>query len=269
MPESPIRLAVTGAAGRMGMRLVALASADPALKVVAALESAGHAKLGQDAGAVAGAGPAGVAISDELKVDADVMIDFTVPAASLAWLRRCQQGGVSMVIGTTGFDAAAERAIEQAGETLAILKAANMSVGVNVLLRVVGELARALGEDYDIEVVEAHHRFKKDAPSGTALALARAIAQATGRSIDRDLVHGRHGKEAMRKRGEIGVHALRLGDTVGEHEIHFGTLGETVKVSHSAHTRDTFAAGALRAAKWLASREPGVYLMQDVLFGGK
>ncbi len=268
MSDQPIRLAITGAAGRMGQRLIALAAADPTLKVVAALETGGHARLGQDGGAVAGVGPLGVTIADRLDGEADVLIDFTLPDSTARWLGVCEQVGLAMVIGTTGLDESAERAIEMASETLPIVRTANMSVGVNVLLRMVGELARALGEDYDIEIAETHHRFKKDAPSGTALALARAIAEATGRDLAADVIHGRHGQVGQRPRRQIGMHAIRLGDTVGEHEVSFGALGETVKLSHFAHTRDTFAAGALRAARWLAGREPGLYSMQDVLFGG-
>lgn len=267
MAKQPIRLAITGAAGRMGQRLVALASADDALTVTSALERADHPQLGQDAGSVAGIGALGVAITEELSLDSDVMIDFTAPTATIGWLAACQQRGVAMIIGTTGLSADSEKAIELAGESLPIVKAPNMSVGVNVLLRVVGELARALGDDYDIEITEQHHRFKKDAPSGTALGLARAIVEATGRDIAADLVHGRQGQTGERPRRQIGMHALRLGDTVGEHTVHFGALGETVTIGHSAHTRDTFVLGALRAAKWLAGREPGVYSMQDVLFG--
>ena len=268
MAEQRIRLAICGACGRMGQRLIALASADLKLKVVAALEAPGNPRLGDDAGLVAGVASIGVPVGTELKVDADVMIDFTVPAATLGWLARCQQAKMGMVIGTTGFAPEGHAAIVEASKTIPILKSANMSVGVNVLLRIVGQVAQTLGEPYDIEIIEAHHRFKKDAPSGTAMALAKAIADATGRSVQTDLVHGRHGTDAVRRAGEIGMHALRLGDTVGEHEVHFGTLGETVRIAHSAHTRDTFAAGGLRAAHWLAGRPAGLYSMQDVLFGG-
>ncbi len=267
MPQ-PIRLAVTGAAGRMGRRLVALAHADDALTVAVATERAGHPQLGQDAGSIAGVGPLGVALSETLESPADVLIDFTTPAATAGWLDLCQQQGVAMVIGTTGLDAEAERAIELAAENLPIVKAPNMSVGVNVLFRAVADLAKALGDDYDIEIVETHHRFKADAPSGTALGLDKSICDATGMDMDADLIHGREGQTGQRPPRKIGMHAVRLGDTVGEHTVYFGALGETVRIGHSAHTRDTFAAGALRAAKWLAGREPGLYSMQDVLFGG-
>ncbi|MCG3180848.1 MAG: 4-hydroxy-tetrahydrodipicolinate reductase [Phycisphaerae bacterium] len=266
----PIRVAIAGGAGRMGRRLVALAHADAKLKVTAATEAAGHASLGADAGELAGVGKIGVPVSADLPAGvADVLIDFTVPQAAPGWVALCEKARVAMVIGTTGLDAAAERAIEAAAENIPIVHAPNMSVGVNVLFRVVGELARALGDGYDIEISETHHRFKLDAPSGTAMGLAKAICQATGRDVAGDLVHGRSGQVGKRTAREIGMHALRMGDTVGEHTVSFGALGETVTIGHSAHTRDTFAAGALRAAAWLAAREPGLYSMQDVLFGDK
>lgn len=255
-----VRLAVTGAAGRMGARIVELASQDERLRVVAALEAAGHAKVGQEV-------VPGVRIADKIAVDFDVMVDFSHPDATVGWLEMVQKAGKRIVIGTTGHQPEQLERIALAARKVAVLKAANMSVGVNVLLRVVGEVAKVLGPDYDIEIVEGHHRFKKDAPSGTALALADAICKSLGKSPADTLVHGREGREALRKAGEIGMHALRLGDTVGEHEVFYGTLGETISIKHSAHTRDTLVKGAIRAATWLADKPAGLYSMQDVLFG--
>jgi 4-hydroxy-tetrahydrodipicolinate reductase len=192
------------------------------------------------------------------------MIDFSLPEGTLACLGACRTGGVGMVIGTTGLTASMLAALADAASTIPIVHTANYSVGVNVLLQIVGQVAKALGSDYDIEISETHHRFKKDAPSGTALALARAICAALGKDAGEALVYGRGG-QAPRKPGEIGMHALRVGDTVGEHTVHFGCLGETVTIAHSAHTRDTFARGALRAAQWLQGQGPGMYSMKDVL----
>ena len=173
---------------------------------------------------------------------------------------------MATVIGTTGLTESQLAAVADAAAKIAVVHAPNMSVGVNLLFKIVGEMAAALGPEYDIEITETHHRFKRDAPSGTALGLARGICEATGRSAGDALVHGRSGK-CPRQGGQIGMHAIRLGDTVGEHSVQFGSLGETVTISHCAHTRDIFAVGALRAAEWVAGRKPGLYSMQDVLFG--
>jgi 4-hydroxy-tetrahydrodipicolinate reductase len=190
-----------------------------------------------------------------------------LPGATLHWLTYARSQKKPMVIGTTGHASDQLAAIEQASRDIPILKAPNMSVGVNLLLRVVGQVAKALGPPYDVEIVESHHRFKADAPSGTALALLDAICRATGRNRDKEAIFGRRGQTGQRPAGQIGVHALRLGDVVGQHDIHFCTLGETVTLRHVAHTRDTFVYGALRAAEWIAARPPGLYSMQDVLFG--
>ncbi len=256
-----IRLAVTGAAGRMGARIIELASQDTRLQVVAALEAAGHPQLGQKVGP-------GIPLTDRVTGDFDVMVDFSHPDATAGWLDAAVKAGKPIVVGTTGHRPEQLEKINHAAMRVAVVKAANMSVGVNVLLRVVGEVAKVLGPEYDIEIAETHHRFKKDAPSGTALALADAICKALGKTPAETLVHGREGREALRQPGTIGMHALRLGDTVGEHEVSYGTLGETISIRHSAHTRDTFVNGAIRAAVWVAGRAPGLYSMQDVLFGG-
>lgn len=258
------RVAINGAAGRMGRRLVALA-AEEGLKVVAAVESRGHELLGKDAGELAGIGPIGIEVADHLQTPADVVIDFSAPAATRQILQACRQQGLPLVIGTTGLDAQLTAELDQAARQVAVLASANMSLGVNLLLDLVGRLAAKLADDYDIEIVEAHHRFKKDAPSGTALALAAAIGAATGQSLQKDVVHGRQGANVPRQRGEIGIHALRGGDLVGRHTVSFLGLGEEISISHLATNRDVFARGALRAAKWLAPKPPGRYSMKDVL----
>ena len=260
-----VRIAIAGAAGRMGGRILALAWADPHVEVAATLEKTGHPAIGEDAGEKAALGKIGLPIQDRTETEFDVLIDFTVPEATLRWLDYCLASNRGIIIGTTGHTPDQLAAIEAAAKRIPVLKAANMSLGVNVLLRVVGEVARALGEGYDIEIVEAHHRYKLDAPSGTALALRDAILEATGRDAQRDVIYGRQGQTGRRPPHQVGMHALRIGDVVGEHEVQFGTLGETVTIRHSAHTRDTFAQGAIRAAAWLAGRPAGRYSMQDVL----
>lgn len=257
-------IAMTGAAGRMGCRLVALAKQEPSLQIVGAIERPDHPHLAQDAGELAGVGKIGVAISFELKPTPQVLIDFTSPASTRHWLKTCRDRGIAMVIGTTGLQEQDHAAIDRAAADIPILQAPNMSLGVNLLFKIAGEVARVLGDDYDIEIVEAHHRFKKDAPSGTALGLADAILKSTGKTRDA-LSYDRHGDEALRTRGQIGMHSLRIGDEVGRHTACFAALGERLELAHVATSRDTFVHGALRAAKWLAGQKPGRYLMADVL----
>ena len=260
-----IRVAINGAAGRMGRRLVDLAAGEADMQVVAALEQAGQAALGRDAGELAGRGSVGVPVSSEWTGAADVLIDFTTPAGTMRRLPDAVEKGTALVIGTTGLDEAQKRKIEEAARKAPVLLAPNMSVGVNLLFRIAGEVAAALGDAYDIEIVEAHHRFKKDAPSGTALKLAEEIAKATGRDITKDAVYGRQGNVGERTKKEIGIHAVRAGDIVGDHTIVFSTLGERIELTHRAHTRDTFARGALRAARFLVGKKAGMYAMRDVI----
>jgi len=260
-----IRLAVAGAAGRMGSRIIALAQADERFEVACALEAAGHPHIGKDAGELAGLGPTGLAILDQASQACDVLIDFTLPAGTMHWLTTCLAHKRPIVIGTTGHSAEQLADIEKAAARIPVLKASNTSVGVNMMFKLVGQTAAALGDDYDIEIVESHHRFKVDAPSGTALTLRDSIVNATGRDADKDVIYGRQGHTGQRPPRQIGMHALRVGDTVGEHEVHFGALGETLTIKHSAHTRDTFVKGALRAAEWLAEKPAGYYDMNDVL----
>ena len=260
-----IRIAVNGAAGRMGRRLVALASAEPDMTVVAALDAPGHPLLGRDAGELAGIGSLNLPLQTEWGQDADVLIDFSSPDGALARLKECVQRKTPALIGATGLTDQQKAQIAAAADTIPVLLAPNMSVGVNLLCNLVGEVAKALGQDYDIEITEAHHRFKKDAPSGTALRLAEKICETTGRRIAADLVHGRHGQVGERTPREIGIHALRGGDIVGDHTVTFTALGERIELTHRAHTRDTFVRGALRAARFLAPQPPGAYTINHVL----
>ena len=259
-----IDIAITGAAGRMGLRLVALARQDNALRVVGAIEKPDHPLIGRDAGEVAGVGSFGTKLTADLAAKPRVLIDFSSPASTRHWLERCHDGGIAMLIGTTGLQWGDQAAIDQAAATIPVLQATNMSLGVAVLNKVAAEVAKQLGDDYDIEIVEAHHRFKKDAPSGTADSLAEAIVKATGKTRDA-LDFGRHGDEALRERGHIGVHSLRMGDEVGRHTAYFAAQGERLELTHVATNRDTFVHGALRAAKWLAQQKPGRYTISDVL----
>ena len=257
-------IAITGAAGRMGQRLVALAKQAGDFDIVAAVERPDHDDQARDAGEVAGVGKIGVPVTFDLKPTPQVLIDFTTPPSMRHWLKTCRDRGIAMVIGTTGLQASDHATIDQAAADIAVLQAPNMSLGVNLLFKVAAEVARRLGDDYDVEIVEGHHRFKKDAPSGTAVGLADAILKSTGKSRD-VLVHGRQGDDVPRKRGEIGMHSLRIGDEVGRHTAYFAALGERLELTHVATNRDTFVHGALRAAKWLAGRKPGRYSIADVL----
>lgn len=259
-------VAVNGACGRMGSMIIRLVAHDKELRLGAALEQAGHPRLGDDIGVLAGLGePLGVFLSDDLDSEVDVMIDFSLPAGTMTRLEACVERTIPMVIGTTGLDDYQVGKVHAASKVIPVVFAPNMSIGVNLLLRVVGEVARALGDGYDVEIVEMHHRFKKDAPSGTALKLAEAVAEATGRSLKKDAVYGRQGKVGERTSGEIGIHAVRGGDVVGEHTVTFAALGERIELTHKAGSRETFVRGAVRAARFLLTSKPGLYSMLDVL----
>ena len=247
-----IRLAVAGASGRTGSRVVELAAKDERFEVVAALTGPGCSEIGK----LVRAGGCDVRVSDRLDAACDVLIDFTLPAGTMAWLEVCRERRMAMVIGATGHTDEQLATIREAGKQIPIVQASNFSVGIQALMGLVGKLAVELGEAYDIEIVETHHKNKIDAPSGTALSLADEIARATGRTRG-DVVFGREGKTGERPRRQIGVHAVRMGDVVGEHEIHFSGPGETITLRHQAHSRDAFAAGALRAASWLHGKPPG------------
>lgn len=261
-----ITIAITGAAGRMGCRLVALAKQDGSFQIVGAIERPDHPAQARDVGEVAGVGAIGTPITYDLKPTPQVLIDFTTPASTRHWLKTCRDRGIAMVIGTTGLQDQDHAAIDRAAADIPILQSPNMSLGVNVLFKLVGELAKTLGDDYDIEIVEAHHRFKKDAPSGTAYGLADAILKATRKSRDA-LVFERHGDDVARKPGQIGMHSLRVGDDIGRHTAYFAALGERLELTHVATNRDTFVHGALRAAKWLPAQKPRRYTIADMLAG--
>jgi 4-hydroxy-tetrahydrodipicolinate reductase len=259
---------VAGAAGRMGSRLVALLQQETELRLVAALEAPGHPALGRDAGESAGVGRIGISIGADVETALGrdrILIEFSVPEASLAHARLVERHGGRAVIGTTGFSAAQREELARIGRKAPLLVSPNMSVAVNVAFKVLADMARMLGDDYDVEIVETHHRFKKDAPSGTALRMAEVVAQALGRDLATTAVYDRHDRLAERTRKEIGMAALRSGDVVGEHTVSFASLGERLELTHRAHSRDNFARGALRGARFIATARPGLYSMQDVL----
>lgn len=259
-----IKVAITGAAGRMGQRLVALAKQSGRFEIIGAVERPDHEAQGRDAGEVAGIGAIGVPITFDLRPTPQVLIDFTAPASMRHWLKTCRDRGVAMVIGTTGLQPSDQATIDQAAADIPVLQAPNMSLGVNLLFKLAAEVAKRLGDDYDVEIVEGHHRFKKDAPSGTAMGLADAILKATGKTRDA-LAYDRHGDDCVRQRGGVGMHSLRIGDEIGRHTAYFAALGERLELTHVATNRDTFVHGALRAATWLAGRPPGRYAIADVL----
>ena len=268
-PAQAVRIVVTGAAGKMGARILNAARAESNLLVVGATERPGSPQIGLDAGLLSGAGPLEVTVSasleEALRPGADVVIDFTAPGASLHHAATCAKSGVALVVGTTGFSAQAKAELAGHAREIPILMAPNMSVGVNVLSRLVAEAARALGPDYEVEIVELHHRAKKDAPSGTALHLAESAAAALGVDPSQATVYERHGDIGARKAGTIGVQTLRGGDVVGDHTVYFLGEGERLELTHRATSRDNFARGALRAARFLAGKPKGLYDMRDVL----
>jgi len=261
-------IVVAGAAGRMGNRIIACLADVSDLRLVAALEAPGHAALGRDAGELAGIAKAGVSVRADAAAEITrdrILIEFSVPEASLAHLRLVAQAGARAVIGTTGFSPAQRAEIGELAKRAAILMSPNMSVATNVAFKLLATMAKALGDEYDVEITEIHHRFKKDAPSGTALRMAEVVAAALGRDLDQVAVYGRQGLPGERTKPEIGILSLRSGDVVGEHTVSFGTLGERLELTHRAHNRDTYARGALRAARFVAVRPPGLYSMADVL----
>lgn len=261
----PIRIAIHGAAGRMGQRLVALASADRELKIVAAIDAANNPRIGQDAGLVAGVGELGVPLGDKLAVTADVVIDFSSPAGALAITETCLAQKQALVLATTGLDAGQQARIREASRQIPLLWAPSMSLAVNLAMKLSAVAAAALRDHpsgADVEIIERHHRYKEDAPSGTALKFGEIISSAMGQKDSR---HGRGGRVGARPHGEIGYHAVRTGDNPGEHTIIFGLLGETLEISVKATNRDCYAHGALAAAKFLAGNPAGLYGMNDVL----
>lgn len=264
-----IRIAIAGVSGRMGRTLVqAVAEKSSVARVTAGITLPDDPQVGADIGLIAGVGPlqvtAGISLLDCLN-DFDVLIDFTSPEASLHHLEQCVQAGKAIVIGTTGFTAEQKQVITQAGERIPVVFAPNMSAGVNISLKLLEMAARALGDEVDIEIVEAHHRHKKDAPSGTALRMGEVIASALGRDLKDVAVYGREGIGEERDRKTIGFATIRGGDVVGDHTVIFAGMGERLEITHKASSRMTFASGAVRAAIWLGGRAAGVYSIDDVL----
>lgn len=260
-----LKIGVNGAAGRMGQRVVALASADKGLNIAAAYESASSSKLGLDAGELAGVGKLGAIVSSDIVEHMDVIIDFSTPEGCMTILKQCAARGIPLVVATTGLTPHQKKLVEEASQTTPILMAPSMSLAVNIAMKLVADAGRALKDHstgVDVEIIERHHRYKEDAPSGTALKFGEIVATEMGQDKH---VHGREGRTGQRPRNEIGYHALRVGDNVGEHTIVFGLLGETLEVAVRGQSRDSYAAGALTAAKFLATRQPGMYTMVDAL----
>lgn len=252
------RLVVIGAGGRMGQRIMAMAQETSGLRLVGAVDVSTHPSQGTQVAP-------DVTLSDQFPEMADIVIDFSLPEGTDKTLAFCAAYNAALVLGTTGLSESQKVALNTLSQQVPVVQATNMSVGMNTLFATVGKIAKMLGDNYDIEIVEQHHRFKKDAPSGTALSLAESICEDTDRDLGQSLVHGREGKDALRQKGDIGMHAVRAGDIVGIHSVIYSTQGETITINHTAHSRDTFVGGALRAAQWLIGKAPGAYSMRDVL----
>ena len=266
--NTPLRIAILGATGRMGHALIDSVLRNPELKLSAAVSHSGSTALGSDAASLAGRPAIGVAIGDDVDAAAaasEAIVDFSRPNGTLAALEACCRHGRPLVIGTTGFSHEQKQRIAEAAGTIPICMAANFSVGVNVCLKLLEVAAQSLGEGYDVEIVEAHHRHKVDAPSGTALRMGESVARALGRSLQDCAVYAREGVTGVRDRQTIGFATVRGGDVVGDHTVMFLGDGERVEISHKASSRSNFARGALRAAAWLRGRAPGLYEMRDVL----
>ncbi|MDR7056782.1 4-hydroxy-tetrahydrodipicolinate reductase [Pseudomonas koreensis] len=262
------RIAVMGAAGRMGKTLIEAVQQTPGAGLTAAVDRPDCTLVGADAGELAALGRIGVPLSgdlDRVVEEFDVLIDFTHPTVTLKSLAFCRKHGKAMIIGTTGFSVEEKQLLAEAGRDIPIVFAANFSVGVNLCLKLLDTAARVLGDDVDIEIMEAHHRHKVDAPSGTAVRMGEVIADALGRDLKKVAVYGREGQTGARERETIGFATVRAGDIVGDHTVLFAADGERVEITHKASSRMTFAKGAVRAALWLDGREPGLYDMQDVL----
>ena len=265
--SAAIKIAVVGASGRMGRMIIESALKDAGVRLVAAIDQPGTSAIGKDAGELVGQ-PCGVMVTSDVEAGialADCLIDFTRPEGTLHHLSICRRHHVGMVIGTTGFDAAGKAAIAEAGKEIPVVFAPNMSVGVNVVFKLLDMASRIMNEGYDIEIVEAHHRHKIDAPSGTALAMGEAIAGALDKDLKDCAVYSREGYTGERVPGTIGFATVRAGDIVGEHTAMFADIGERIEITHKASSRMTFANGAVRAALWLADKPSGLFDMQDVL----
>jgi len=258
-------IGIHGVCGRTGRRIVDLAHADPQITLAAALDVPDHPLIGRDVGEIAGVGPLGLGVTADLLLSTqiDVMLDFSTPQGTLAILPTCLGRRIPILVATTGHTSEQRAEIASAAHHIAVLHAPNTSLGVNVLMQLVREAAELLRDrDFDVEILERHHRFKKEAPSGTAMNLAKVVQEGMGTARVR---HGREGQHGERRGNEIGIHAVRVGDNIGEHTVIFSTLGETLELTHRAHARDCYARGALLAAKFLANRPAGSYSMADVL----
>ena len=263
-----VKLIVSGVAGRMGRRIAGLSLADSEIKVTGGLEIQGNPGLGEDLGKLLGLGEQGIEVVDNLEKiigQGDVLVEFSSSQATLEHLQICQGHKKAMVIGTTGFTEDEKEILNKASKDIPLLCSPNMSVGINLLFKITREAAKAIGQDYDLEIIEAHHRQKKDAPSGTAIKLAAILAKETNRSLSEVVTFGRKGQTGERPRETIGIHAVRGGDIVGEHTVIFAGAGERIELTHRASSRDTFAQGALRAVKFIIKQKPGLYDMGDVL----
>lgn len=268
MADSTVRVAIVGAGGRMGRQLIQAAHEQEGVRVGAVIEREGSSLIGVDAGELAGIGQLGVIVVDSLEQvvnDFDAVIDFTRPEGTLKYLAFCKANNKAMVIGTTGFDDQGKQAIADAAKEIPIVFAANFSVGVNVVLKLLEKAAKVMGDYTDIEIIEAHHRHKVDAPSGTALAMGESIASALGKDLKDCAVYAREGYTGEREPGTIGFATIRAGDIVGEHTAMFADIGERVEISHKASSRMTFAKGAIRASEWVVAKNSGLYDMKDVL----
>ena len=263
-----VKVGVTGAAGRMGRTLIEAINAAENIELAAAIERPDSSLIGADAGELSGQGKNGVALVGDLASaieHIDVLIDFTIPAATVANAKLCAEHGKAIVIGTTGFTPEQQEELQRASQATAICKASNYSVGVNLCFQLLDTAARVLGEESDIEIYEAHHRHKIDAPSGTALSMGEVVADALGRKLSDVAVYGREGQTGARNRDTIGFATVRAGDIVGDHTVTFAAEGERVEITHKASSRMSFARGAVRAAAWLVNQPPGLFDMQDVL----
>ena len=263
-----LRLGINGAGGRMGRTLVRACMEDDQVRLGGAFEAPSADSIGSDAGEIAGTGRTGVIIRDDSQAchaDFEILVDFTVPECTMQSLEICREHGKSMVIGTTGLDARQKLRLQEAARDISIVFAPNMSTGVNLCLQLLQVAARTLGDEYDVEIIEAHHRHKVDAPSGTALRMGEVVAESLGRDLDECAVYGRQRHTGKRDTRTIGFETIRAGDIVGEHTVMFSGVGERVEITHRASSRMSFARGAMRAAVWVASQDPGLYDMQDVL----
>jgi len=260
-----IKVIVVGAAGRMGGRLIHIIQETPSMKLFGAVDRPDHPLMGKDIGEVVGLGKLGIPLEGELKGGGDVVINFSSPQASLESMELGYKTGMRIVIGTTGLSPEQIEKVKEFSKGVRIVFSPNMSVGMNLMFRIVQDVARILGPEYDIEILEAHHHLKKDSPSGTAVKLGELIAKAVGRDFGTVGVYGRKGIVGERTKEEIGMQVIRAGDIVGEHTVLFGGIGERLEIIHRAHSRDNFARGAVRAALWVVNQPNGLYDMQDVL----